>query len=191
MTRRMKLAVASVLASLAILLSGLGLVADNAGGEARVGPVTLLPMALGYDRAADALLSAPWPSAAALKEAAQLSRASLRQYPYGQGAWLRLAYVDAAQHGALTQDGLNDLARSYDLMAIDPTYGVDRVRLALENCPQLSRPLLDAAEVEVKTLWTNGRRRGQLQELQPMIANPTGRLALTLWINQLSPRKLS
>lgn len=191
MIRRVKLGLAIGLASLSVLLSGLGLIALNAGGEARLGPTRLLPVAAGYDRAALRLLSARSPSPAAQAEINRLSHAAIRQYPYDQGAWLRLAYLDAYRHGALTKDGLDDLSRSYTLVGVDPYYGVDRVRLALEHCPQLSHDLLASVKVEVTGLWSDDRTRGQLKEMQPMIANPAGRLALALWILQLSQPKSS
>lgn len=191
MIRKSSLWAAGVLAAVTLLLSTACLVALNTGGEARVGGLALMHISAGYDRAADAIVTANASSRPELERARRLSENALRQYPYDQGAWLRLAYIDAQENGRLTGAGQADLRRSYDLVAIDPVLGPLRVRLALENCSDLSRDLLNSVHAEVDALWSNGRARSDFAEMRSALRSPAGRLALTLWIDGLerAPRR--
>jgi hypothetical protein len=174
------------LAGLCLTASLAALVALNSGGALRLGSAELAPIAAGYDRLAEARLAgAAPPSPAARAESAALSRGAVAQFPYDTGAWLRLAYLDRLEHGRLTPQGLAALRRSYDLVAVDPDFGVWRISFALENSQSLPPLLRAAVREEVSALWTVQRDRGRLLNLRTQLQNPAGRLSLLLWINRL------
>jgi hypothetical protein len=174
------------LAGVTLLASVLGLVALQSGGEARLGPVPLMKVAAGYDRRALPLLAGPAiPPPRERREAVRLSQGAISQFPYDIGAWLRLSYVDYLDHGGLTQAGLADLRRSYDLIAVDSELGFWRVRFALENSQVLSGELRASVRREVSAMWVNPNHRAELKKMLPAIQNPAGRLSLALWLNRL------
>lgn len=174
------------LAGLTLGVSTVALIALNSAGEAAVGPLTLMKMAAGYDRRAEALLAGDGGlKIDARAKAASLSRRALSEYPYDTSDWLRLAYVDALGHGSLTPAGAQALKRSYDLVAVDSFVGLWRVRFALENSPALSADLRASVRSEVFALWRNGENRQPLREMAKAIRNPAGRLSLALWLNRL------
>lgn len=179
LARNMRVAAAATLASATVLLSVLSLVALNTGGAAPA-----MHIAMGYDRAAETLLDTPHPTPVARADAARLSHAALKQFPYDTSPWLRLAYIDWLQNGRLTPTGLAMLKRSYDLIAVDPDVGEWRIRFALENSQSLSKDLRAAVRNEVLALMTNGKTRGELKQIQPTIQNPAGRLSLALWLSR-------
>lgn len=184
--RRWRLIAASGLAFAVLAASIVGLVALQAGGEARVGPIRLMRIAAGYDRRAEPMLAGPAiPPPATRRRASALSRAAIAQFPYDLGAWLRLAYVDDLDHGGLTAAGLFDLKRSYDLIAVDSELGFWRVRFALENSQALTPELRTSVRHEVTAMCQNPNHRVQLQKTVPTIQNPAGRLSLALWLNRL------
>jgi hypothetical protein len=181
----LRTALASSMAVATFLGALAALVALNSGGEARVGPVPLMSLAAGHGRTAERLLAPPAPSEVDRRKAQAFSRAALRQFPYDVSSWLRLAYVDALDHGQLTPDGVALLRRSYDLVPVDIYVGVWRVRFALENSHALPRDLRAMVRNEVETLWQNPRRRAELKEMAATIRDPAGRLSAALWLNRL------
>jgi len=184
--RAWRLAAAGVLAGVTLASSIVGVVALQSGGEARLGPVALMRVAAGYDRKAIPILAGPAiPSPKQRREAVRLSRGAISQFPYDIGAWLRLAYVDYLDHGGLTAQGLADLKRSYDLIAVDPELGFWRVRFALENSYSLPPDLRASVRREVAAMWVNPNHRSDLRKMLPTIQNPAGRLSLALWLNRL------
>jgi hypothetical protein len=186
-SRTIRLGAAAALAVLTLILSGMALAALNAGGEISLGPASLFPVAMGYDRDAEQILApATPPPLAEQRRAVALSRSAIRQFPYDTSAWLRLAYVDALQHGGLSPQGVVLLDRSYDLVAVDPDVGLWRVRFALENSQRLPPDLRSAVRNEAFALSTSGKSRKDLKEMAPTIQNPAGRLSLALWLNRLS-----
>lgn len=171
--------------------SVLALSSLNGGGALTLGPVDLAPIAAGYDRKANLALATANPSPMARATAAAASRAAIAQYPYDSGAWLRLAYLDQISHGHLTEEGMAALARSYDLIAVEPDFGIWRVGLALENSQALPKTMRAEVRKEVETLWAAPEDRMKLRQLQTQLVNPAGRLSLGLWIylNQLRAAK--
>jgi hypothetical protein len=185
--RTLWLAGFGTLAGATFLLSAVALWALNGGGQAQLGSLALMKLAAGYDRRAEPILApAHAPPPRLRRQAAALSQAATAQFPYDTGAWLRLAYVDALDHGGLTSDGLKFLKRSYDLVAIDPQLGPWRVRFALENSQALTPELRAAARTETSALWKNGENREKLTQLATTIHNPAGRLSAALWLNRLA-----
>jgi hypothetical protein len=184
--RRWRLALAGALAGITLAASILGLVALQAGGEARLGPIPLLKIAAGYDRRAEPILAGPAvPPPGERAYAQTLSRAAIAQFPYDIGAWLRLAYVDYLDHAGLTPAGLGYLKRSYDLIAVDSELGFWRIRFALENSQALSPEVRASVRREVQAMCVNPNHRARLQQMLPTIRNPAGRLSLALWLNRL------
>lgn len=184
--RSAKLAAMAGVAGVCLASSLLALAAINGGGAVRLGSVDLLPIAAGYDRRAQAELSpAGEPPPAVRRTAAEASRRAIAEYPYDTGAWLRLAYLDRAEHGELTPAGVAALSRSYDLVAVDTDFGVWRIAFALENSQALPRPLRASVKQEAAALWTVGPYRRQIRNLRMQLKNPSGRLSLLLWINRL------
>jgi hypothetical protein len=176
----------AVLAGATLVSSISGLVALQSGGEARLGAAPLMKIAAGYDRRAMPLLAGPAiPSPRDRREALRLSRGAIAQFPYDNGAWLRLAYVDYLDHGGLTPAGLADLKRSYDLIAVDSELGFWRVRFAMENSQALTAELRTSVHREVAAMWLNPNHRAELKQAMPTIQNPAGRLSLALWLNRL------
>jgi hypothetical protein len=174
------------LAGLTLGASIVAMIALNAAGEAALGPFSLMRIAAGYDRRAEALLVGDGGlKAEARAKAAWLSRRALAEYPYDTSDWLRLAYVDALGHGSLSPAGVQALKRSYDLVAIDSFVGLWRVRFALENSQALPADVRASVRNEVIALWKNGENLQPLREMARTIRNPAGRLSLALWLNRL------
>ncbi|MFC3069214.1 hypothetical protein [Phenylobacterium soli] len=162
------------------------LVALNAGGAASLGPVRLLTLAGGLDRRADAIVSQPAISKVDAETAARLSREAIGEWPYDTEAWLRLAWLDSPQSGALSPTSLANLRKSYDLVAVDRDWGPLRVRLALEHWQGLDPDLRRRVEQEVRLLCGMPGVRGAVMNLPATITNGEGRLALLLWLVPLS-----
>lgn len=184
--RRWRVAGIGGLALFTFATSILGLVALQAGGEAGLGPLAAMKVAVGYDRRAEPILAGPAvPRPAQRRYAEHLSREAISQFPYDVGAWLRLAYVDYLDHGTLTTTGLSYLKRSYDLIAVDSELGFWRIHFALENSQALSPEVRASVRREVSAIWMNPNHRSALQQTLRTIQNPAGRLSLALWLNRL------
>lgn len=177
--RSIRLGAFAALALLTAALSIASLAALNSGGA-----FAGLRVAMGYDRAAEALLAEPTPPPAAQGRAARLSHDAITRFPYDSAAWLRLAYVDWLANGRLTPQGAAWLKRSYDLVAVDPDVGLWRIHFALENSQSLSADLRADVRNEAFALLTNGSMRTELRQLMPTIHNPAGRLSLALWLSR-------
>lgn len=185
-SQRLSASVIGALALATLVASAIALVALNNGGQASLGPLPVLRLGAGYDRRAEPLLmGASLLKRSARTQAAQLSRAAIREYPYDTSAWLRLAYVDSIEHGVLSKTGAAHLQRSYDLVAIDSFVGLWRVRFALENSQSLSPDLRGSVRNEASALWKNGENQPALREMASTIRNPAGRLSMALWLNRL------
>jgi hypothetical protein len=180
MTRAVRLTAASSLAIVTLLCAVMLLIALEKGG--RAGPVQ---MAAGYDRSATQIFVAePMPSGVDRGRAAAASRSAITQYPYDTRAWLRLSYVDALRNHALSPQGVAYLQKSYDLIAVDPDWGVDRIVFALENSQELPPSLRADVRNEASALGTNAKMRSELRQMLPTIQNPAGRLSLALWLSR-------
>lgn len=140
-----------------------------------------LGLAAGYDAAAYRLISRPAPTAAQLDRAEQLTRQALALSPYESTGWLRLASIDAARHGALTDVGARDFEKSYALMPIDPSVAAWRIKFGLEHWSELTPDTRLAVEAESETFLRLGAREVNVQEIYATIEDPSGRLAIALW----------
>lgn len=169
-------------AATAVLCLG-ALAALNGGGEARIGPLTLLKLSAGYARPAEKLLATPAPTPEAVAQADDLSRRALRQFPYDNSSWLRLAYADRLRNGHLTPEGVALLRRSYEITGVDIYAGGWRIAFVLENSQAIPRDLRLSAKNEFQSLWRDYRRRRELQQMAVAVRNPPGRLSAGLWLN--------
>jgi len=178
----------SLLVAAPILAAGLSvaaLVALNGGGEARLGPLTLMRLSAGYARPAEQLLATPSPSPRAVREASALSERALRQFPYDNSSWLRLAYADTLRNGRLTPEGVAILRRSYEIAGVDIYAGVWRISFILENSQSIPRDVRMSAKKEFETLWRDYHKRDDLQQMAVAVRNPAGRLSAALWLSGL------
>lgn len=183
--RSLRIGLAAGLAVATTALAILCLVALNAGGEARLGPLRLMKLAAGYARPAERLLADPAPPPDAVAQAERLSRQALAQFPYDNSSWLRLAYADRLRHGGLTPQGVALLRRSYDLAPIDIYAGAWRISFVLENSQSIPRDIRQSARREFRALWRDYTRRGELLQMARTVRNPAGRLSAALWLNGL------
>lgn len=171
----------TALAASSAALSITAVVALNAGGSARLGPLPLMSLSAGYARPAERLLEGQ-PSRADALRAAALSREALARFPYDISSWLRLAYADSIVNGRLTADGVGHLQRSYDLAGVDIYAGVWRIGFILENSQSIPRELRQAARKEFQALYLSGKHRAELRQMARGIRNPAGRLSAQLWL---------
>jgi hypothetical protein len=103
--------------------------------------------------AARALVSEP-PD---LDKAEKLSWAALERSPGRADAWTRLAYVDVIRHGALTPQGLSDLALSYKVAPFGPeSLRHWRVEFVLSRWDEVGDDLRDAALREAHAATVGG-----------------------------------
>lgn len=185
---RAKLLLFGALAALTAATSVLGLIALNGGGEARLGPLTLLRVSAGYDRRAEPLIAPGFmPSPAERERIVRLSDKALEEAPYDSAARLRIAYVDALADGRLSAEGLDALRRSYDLAPVDVANGVWRIGFGLTYALQIPPDLQTQMRNEVAVLIKNPQRRRALKELSHNLPNQVGRFWLALWLRQLEP----
>jgi len=179
------IAIAGGLLALATAASGAAaLAALNSGGEARVGGVTLLRLAAGYDRAAEASLRRATEPAMA-REAERLSRQALQLNPYDTGAWLRIAFADAASHGDLTSVGVQALRHSYDLAEIDPYVARWRVGFTLDHWQRIPADLREQVRTEAMALGRQWQNREKVRETLKSVRNPAGRLPAAMWLARI------
>ncbi|MDO8408542.1 MAG: hypothetical protein Q7S93_00540 [Phenylobacterium sp.] len=111
--------------------------------------------------------------------ATQATERALAQAPYDPSAWLRLAYIDAAD-GALGPEGLQALERSYQLRPFDHYVAVWRVRFALEHWGDLT-PAIRAAVKSETLAFTRTSRYPDMIATLAAVENPIGRLPAAIW----------
>ncbi len=179
--RTLPVVIASGLAGATLVLALLHLIALTAGGEVRISNWRIAAIAAGYDRRANDLVAPRKPSAADQATSERLSHLALREFPYDTSSWLRIAYIDQLRHGELSPAGVSALARSYDLIAVDPALAPWRIRLVLENWPKIPKDLRNSAREEARALSTDGRGRGKLKTALGAVRNPESAVMVTLW----------
>lgn len=169
------------LAGLTVVLALLHLIALTAGGEVRIANAPIVALAAGYDRKADSLVSSDQSTPTDLAKSERLSRLALGQFPYDTSSWLRVAYIDRSRHGELSPAGVAAIARSYDLIAVDPSLAPWRIRFALENWPKIPNDLRNSVRTEAAALSTDGRGRGKLNAALASLKDPTSAVIAALW----------
>lgn len=186
--RRLRLLAMAALAVTTVLWAAVALAAINGGGAARVGGITLLEIAIGYDRAVGQILGKSQQNEADLVAIERGARASLAQYPYNSRAWLRLALVDTSRHGRLTAPGLAALRRSYDLVQLEPNIGPQRVAFGLENWEDLPNDLQIQITNEASDLGANAKMREKLRRTLRRVQSPYGAVLGRVWMRMIDAR---
>jgi hypothetical protein len=178
-----KLTAAGALVAATIASAGAVLAALNGGGAVRLGGWTIVELAAGYDRAADAALATMRPEG--LERAQRLSRLAIFQNPYDTSAWLRIASADAVRHGRLTAAGVAALSRSYDLIGIDPYVATWRTAFALEHWDQLPPDVKAATRSEAMAVGRAQTHRRKMIQALASVRNPKARVTAALWADRL------
>lgn len=183
--RAIRLPLLAALPFLTAVLCAGALWALNGGGEAKLGPLSLLKLSAGYARPAEKLLATPAPAPAAVDQASRLSEEALRQFPYDSSSWLRLAYAETLRRGQLTPEGVALVRRSYEIAGVDIYAGVWRIGFVLENSQSIPRDVRASAKNEFQALWRDYHKRDDLKQMAVAVRNPAGRLSAALWLNGL------
>ena len=173
-------------------LAALGAVATAALGAGTLSVVAyaggwiLVPLADVHDRRAYELLDRSMAPAALDQAEAEVKRA-LALAPYSNTARLRLAYIDSIRHhGVLTDAGRADLARSYDLVALDHTVAAWRVKFALDHWRELSPDLREQVYQETMAFGRLGSQDADVNASLKAVQSPEGRVAAGLWSQALA-----
>ncbi len=175
---------AGAMAAISFTLALLHLTALTMGGELKVGALRLAVVASGYDRRAEQLVAMRNPSLASLAEAERLSRLAIAQFPYDTSAWLRIAYIDGIRNLGLSKTGVDALARSYDLVAVDPLLAPWRIHFALENWHNVPQTLRFSVESEARSLSADGAGRSKLLPALEAVDNPETLPLAQNWIQR-------
>jgi len=174
---------ASLICSLAVVGAALGLGALNTGGAIQIGDITLFQLGAGSTREAAKIIRSGNLTPTRLDRLEALSRKTLTTAPFDDGSWLRIVVADSVRHeGHLSQKGLQALKMSYDLIAVDNIFGVDRVGLSLEHWNDLPPDIRQSVFEEASILGGSPYRRSPLTERIRQVRNPRGRLIGELWI---------
>ncbi len=118
-----------------------------------------------------------------LEPAKALSWRQLQLSPTNHYAWLRLAFIEIAEKGALGADGIRYLQHSYDVAPYDSLAW--RMGMAFETWPSLPKDLQDAVRDDLRVNWRTGRRRASYSSLPGKVRNPAGLAALEAEIGDL------
>jgi hypothetical protein len=137
------------------------------------GPIGPLPLDR-LEAAADARLQAPDPSQNDLHQAEQLTERLIARRPADASAWLRLAYIDRAQHTPLSAHAQTQVLRSYELEPLGPELTRWRLAFLFENWDALTPTLRDKAINELAAVFP--RHGWALRDLPSTIQNPRGRM---------------
>jgi hypothetical protein len=173
----------AALAVVTALASLLGLVALHTGVTIGAAPA-VLGFAQGYEAKAYEVLTAKQ-TPGSLDVAAAEARQALAIAPYGNSPRLRLAYIDALQHGRLSPEGSRIFGQSYDLVPLDPDIATWRVAFGLEHWAELSPATRQAIQLEFTTFARFNSRDADMRGVPNTVKNPSGRLAVALWTRNL------
>lgn len=184
MTRAQSTQIALVggLAAVTFLAALLSLVALTTGGEVRIAGLRLASVGIGYDRKAEQLMASRAPSVADMAESERLSRLAIAEFPYDTSAWLRISFIDQARNLSLTKVGVNALARSYDLVGVDPILAAWRIHFALENWPNLPNNIRNSVEDEARSMSLEDGGRRKLRAALEAVRNPDVAPLAQQWI---------
>jgi hypothetical protein len=170
-----------LLASTTLLSAGAATVALANGGEARIAGLVVWRSAVGASLAAERLLRSPEPPMARNRQVEALTRKALSMAPTRTGDWLRLAYLDVLRNNRMTPAGVDALARSYDLTALDQTYALWRICFALDHWVDLPEPLQGAVKNEAFVMARSPQHTALTRKALSGLQTPTGRLVAAFW----------
>lgn len=171
------LALAGLLATTTVVLS-VALLISQAPSRTGEAPIRL---AVAENAAANGALSLTPPDFATARTA---TWRALSQSPYDPSAWLRLAYIDAAEDGRLDEDGAAALTRSYELLPFDQYVAIWRVGFALENWQSLTPETRARVRAEALAFARTSRYR-EMRTTLTSVTNPVGRLPGALWAQRM------
>ncbi|MBA4794618.1 MAG: hypothetical protein H2041_13210 [Phenylobacterium sp.] len=171
------LALAGLLATTTVALC-VALLISQAPSRRGEAPIRL---AVAENTAANRALGLTPPDFAAARSA---TWRALRQSPYDPSAWLRLAYIDAAEDGRLDKDGAAAFTRSYELLPFDQYVAVWRVGFALENWQSLTPETRARVRAEALAFARTSRYR-EMRTTLLGVTNPVGRLPGVLWAQRM------
>jgi hypothetical protein len=180
MTPAQRIGATAVLGALAAASSLAGLFVLNTGVGAGAPPLGFA-FSNGYDDTAYRRMSGR-PTPADLSAAAQLSARAVALSPYASAPRLRLAYIDSLQHGRLTETGVRQFSRSYDLTAIDPDVAAWRIRFGLEHWDTLPGDTRLAVAAEAEAFAKLRGSPVNVAAVLSSVRDPSGRLAAAYWM---------
>jgi hypothetical protein len=102
----------------------------------------------------------------------------LRISPTTAAAWVRLARIDKARHGALTTDGFEALDHSYDVEPYDFGVSTSRLKDILGDFGGAPQSLRSNGVDELAVLAASAKSRPKLIALEPQLRDLAGRRAL-------------
>ena len=145
----------------------------------------LLPLSAVYAYQAEQILNDTDGRDADLNRATALTKRELELSPARADGWLRLAVIASIERQPnATLSGL--LEKSYLVAPLDPQLFAARTRFVLEHWNNISTSVREEALEAVRAGWLTWIERQEIQTLPKRIANPAGRLAITLEIAKLS-----
>jgi hypothetical protein len=117
-----------------------------------------------------------------------LTNQELAQNPASAAGWLRLAHAEALRTGKVGEGVSGLIERSFLVGPLDPDVFEWRSRYALENWDRVSAAVRDDVLASVRASWIVWPQKVWLEKTPSSLANPAGRLALSLAIADLKAR---
>jgi O-antigen ligase len=145
----------------------------------------LLPLSAVYAYQAQEILSNTDGRASDIDRAKALTNRELELSPARADGWLRLAVIASVEKQPnATVSGL--LEKSYLVAPLDLQIFGARTRFVLEHWNEVSTSVREDALEAVRASWLNWIGQYEIQTLAKRVANPAGRLAITLETAKLS-----
>jgi O-antigen ligase len=145
----------------------------------------LLPLSTVYAYQAEGILMNSGDRDSGLSRAKALTKRELEWSPARADGWLRLAVIASVERqpeAAVSRL----LEKSYLVAPLDPQIFAARTRFVLEHWNEVSTAVREEALEAVRAGWLNWIEQHEIQSLASRIANPAGRLAISLETAKLS-----
>lgn len=111
-----------------------------------------------------------------LREVRAETRAALASSPALASGWLRLAYLEVLEHGALTPAAREALDRSYEIAPLGPDVSEPRLRLVFGMWSAMPEEIRSQALAELSA--AKFRDKPATYALAQDVRDPAGRLAI-------------
>jgi O-antigen ligase len=145
----------------------------------------LLPLSAVYAYQAQGILNNTDGRDSDVSRAKALTRRELELSPARADGWLRLAVIASMERQPkATLSGM--LEKSYLVAPLDPQIFAARTRFVLEHWNEVSAGVREEALEAVRAGWLNWIGQREIQTLAKRVANPAGRLAISLETAKLS-----
>jgi hypothetical protein len=145
----------------------------------------LLPLSAVYAYQAQEILNDTNGRDSDVNRAKALTKRELELSPARADGWLRLAVIANFEgQPKATVSGL--LEKSYLVAPLDPQIFAARTRFVLEHWNDVSTSVREEALEAVRAGWLNWIEQHEIQTLAKRVANPAGRLAISLETARLS-----